>query len=676
MITNQMKLTFDLERIRQDFTLYSIAHEGKHDFKSPIPDMILQIGQALSVLYERSCCYALFRSDSPQNQNSELKHLLEQHNKGLRIQKIDPRDLYHNQLAQLLFNALPILGNQRSQYCNLCGKLYYPLTAHQRRSRGTLNSFSVLNFSITGQKCITMNLKTFSNASLFKANSGEPQYLFDSRSGALRRVLDSDKSTPGVRYIQKSLSPNTKNTLPFLAFDSSTHFRESKIGILHRFLKDVKTFLFPYLELTPLPIQESTHYIPEMHESLPAIRRLLAGIPIYLQDTVNSPESAQLKALLEYELDKYSELKISAGHPQPGSILFRIIHNPMYYINCNQPDPHYSEQSDYIIQHLTVEDFPLYGTQQGSSQKESPALKKVIQELAIKQDILCKTMSVFDWQQLKFTEPLTFAIAERSDSKSPCIYKRLTIDPDGQLHFDAWKQDSGIPDAFQDRIEAAFLTQNGKFDRSIEGLICFSSGPIHIIRSTDKITLPPMNELELILKKTVNEELLAVSPILETARRLYPSAEAKNQTNFAKAITSLEALGKLATRHQIKKAVNLRTNAGNMINCAYYTETGILIGNDIKQQEKMEQYFGAMLDIRWYQQDNAVYCFSGYRSKGLNSQFPHACRIREITAEDGSNCGALVEKLLPLLAIDFVRTSGWTVLPFPFKYLREWQPKL
>ena len=675
MITNQMDLSFDLERIRKDFVLYAIRHDGKHDFKSPIPDMILQIGQALSVLYENSCCYALFRSGSPQSQKATLKQLLEQQNSTLRVQQIDPETLYHNQLAQLLFNALPILGNQRAEYCNLSGKLYYPLSTCQHRSKGVLNSFSVLNFSITGKKCIRMDLKTFSNAKYFKSKTG-PQYLFDAKSGALRRALDSDKSTLEVRYVQKSLSPAGKNTIPFLSFDSIQNFRESKIGILHRFLHDAETFLAPYLQMTPLPIQEGTHYVPELHESLPAIRRLLANVPIYLEDTVQSAESAELKALLEYELEQYSQLKISSGQPQPGSVLFRIIHNPIYYIDRSQPDPHFSGPSDYIIQHLTVEDFQLANDYYAHKEKESPSLKKVIQELAIKQDILCQSMSVYDWKQLAFTEPLTFAIAEHSKNDSPCIYKRLTVDPDGRLHFDAWKQDAGIPDPSQEQIENAFLTSKGKFDCCVEGLIRFSSGPLYIIRSTDQITLPPMNALESVLRTTTDKRPLSVPPIAETARRLYASADSKNQANFAKAISELEKLGEEATRRKIKVAINLHTTAGKQINGTYYSETGILIGNGIKQQENMERYFGAMLDIRWYQQNNAVYCFSGYRSKGLNRQFPHACRVREIIADDGSDCSNFVERLLPLLAIDFVRTSGWTVLPFPFKYLREWSYKL
>ena len=30
-------------------------------------------------------------------------------------------------------------------------------------------------------------------------------------------------------------------------------------------------------------------------------------------------------------------------------------------------------------------------------------------------------------------------------------------------------------------------------------------------------------------------------------------------------------------------------------------------------------------------------------------------------------------ELLPLMAVDFVRNKQYTVLPFPFKYLREWK---
>lgn len=47
---------------------------------------------------------------------------------------------------------------------------------------------------------------------------------------------------------------------------------------------------------------------------------------------------------------------------------------------------------------------------------------------------------------------------------------------------------------------------------------------------------------------------------------------------------------------------------------------------------------------------------------------PHMVHLREIRALQGKN---LMDELLPLMDVDFVRYNNYTVLPFPLKYLRE-----
>lgn len=89
---------------------------------------------------------------------------------------------------------------------------------------------------------------------------------------------------------------------------------------------------------------------------------------------------------------------------------------------------------------------------------------------------------------------------------------------------------------------------------------------------------------------------------------------------------------------------------------------------------------GLPLKFRWlYRSEWMALCngLSGseateYSDKALNRSLPHACRVRKVCST-----GHILhfKRYLPLLEVDFVRASGWTVLPFPFKYLREWMAK-
>ncbi|OQA46518.1 MAG: hypothetical protein BWY47_01707 [Bacteroidetes bacterium ADurb.Bin302] len=52
----------------------------------------------------------------------------------------------------------------------------------------------------------------------------------------------------------------------------------------------------------------------------------------------------------------------------------------------------------------------------------------------------------------------------------------------------------------------------------------------------------------------------------------------------------------------------------------------------------------------------------------LQSSVHNACIVRKVIADGEIE----FEKFLQLLAVDFVRNNQHTVLPFPFKYLREY----
>ena len=55
----------------------------------------------------------------------------------------------------------------------------------------------------------------------------------------------------------------------------------------------------------------------------------------------------------------------------------------------------------------------------------------------------------------------------------------------------------------------------------------------------------------------------------------------------------------------------------------------------------------------------------------MQSKIPRAATIRTIYPDFSGGKDTEIVKLLPLLSATFVRNGQYTVLPFPFKYLRE-----
>lgn len=82
-----------------------------------------------------------------------------------------------------------------------------------------------------------------------------------------------------------------------------------------------------------------------------------------------------------------------------------------------------------------------------------------------------------------------------------------------------------------------------------------------------------------------------------------------------------------------------------------------------------ENLLSSVIDIKYFQNDGAAYYFVGTIGEGMKYLLHTAANIRKI--EPYGNAPLLFEALLPLMNVTFVRNGQLTIMPFPFKYLRE-----
>ncbi len=94
-------------------------------------------------------------------------------------------------------------------------------------------------------------------------------------------------------------------------------------------------------------------------------------------------------------------------------------------------------------------------------------------------------------------------------------------------------------------------------------------------------------------------------------------------------------------------------------------------GNDkVRRVEYLNTYFSACTNIKMFEDNEKNYYCVGIKKSNFPRTVPRAVNVREIEPFDGAP--NLFDKLLPLMSVEFVRNGQLTVLPFPFKYLREW----
>lgn len=92
--------------------------------------------------------------------------------------------------------------------------------------------------------------------------------------------------------------------------------------------------------------------------------------------------------------------------------------------------------------------------------------------------------------------------------------------------------------------------------------------------------------------------------------------------------------------------------------------------NKLRSKAKREELLSSCLDIKSFRIDGALYYFVGLIGEGMKYAIHNAANIRII--EPYGDVPEFFEKLLPLMNVSFVKNEQLTVIPFPFKYLREW----
>ena len=102
----------------------------------------------------------------------------------------------------------------------------------------------------------------------------------------------------------------------------------------------------------------------------------------------------------------------------------------------------------------------------------------------------------------------------------------------------------------------------------------------------------------------------------------------------------------------------------------------IWISPELKDSDFEEEYLlDNLLDIKYYEKEDydGRHSFNynvGTRKDSLNASIHNACAIRKVVAQTNK---IEFDELLPLMDVEFVRNDQLTVIPFPFKYLREYQ---
>lgn len=652
--TNQLNVNFEYESILNDFAIVKFSTtENYIKYGALILDEVnLQINAKSIVFEQGKSFYALFSAQEFKGIDFASKIRLLEDGDDLVFEVLDSKakllDIPQHLLAQLLINSIATPNHKRLNFNNLTGKLYLlnPNFFQISRKKDKEQIFKIvgLEFKIAQNFSLELNVRTFSSLLLSKkmdfskkALSKYPKYTFVHATNTLKRVLNSESYSVEELFILKQ-ERNSKSHIPFLSFKNYEQFENSKVGILQKTLSIISAKLCNYIEITfcEETIIESIRYQSTPTNSHKLNVALIDGI----DDEDSNEKIEELKSIAQNE---YPDISFSIRSKEiKNNFNIKLIHNQAHYKKYNTKDPY---QSKTTTQHITFEDFKT---------NSKASLKAVMNELQLKRDVSENQVKVVDWEKFNYTNNWIF-ISKSNTERDNDLFSFLTINPKGEMKFEEFE-----PNLFNQN-EYDELCGIFNSDSNIELLIKDDADNINAIKKTNNYTLPEFQYLS----KELSEEAEIIKLTKEQAVSYLDEVQQElKQTDIIDKIHNITDWNKST----LLKSFTNRNDKKRFVNHIQKT-TGEVLKTYFRDKTKYE-ILDSQLDIHLFNKENKQFYFVGTKGEGIQQNISRASVIREI--ETANNSNLIFQKLLPLMNVDFVRNGDLTVLPFPYKYLREW----
>ncbi|MEE8808266.1 MAG: hypothetical protein SOI44_07620 [Lactimicrobium sp.] len=661
MRSSKIHAVFQYDVINRDFSIFMVTTSEKYiSFGAGF----LDCGQSLkisSIAYDTGKTFYILTPAGTASK-SEIIAVLRSFDKAntLSIKSVLAEDLPGHILLQLLLNSLSNAAKECMQYVNLTGRLLcYRPEWIKRDKDGNIWGMAALELKIGKNLDLHMMAHSLSSILLRKQMDFQnqklqfhdyPQYRFAYHS-SLRRAMKNELNAK-ENFIIKPVKDKRAH-VPFLAFSDWNHYQTTKIGILYDVLCLAQKKLGNYVKISfvEFPITDT---IPVHKEDLKEyqniVRNCIQAKQIHFVDQVKSATSiAYLEGLKARIEEQFPGVHATVGQRichQKYNICY--IHDKPYYEQYQASDPHNSAaKKDVVAQHITVENF---------SHDTDAAIMTVLKELVIKNDLQTSAIMLADWQSYAYKNDWIFCLKQDDD------YYFMTIHSDGTFAFEKMSFDLF-------NYSANTRLMNCFKDKNVKGVIQDDQGNLNLIRDTLLFTLPEFQDIAEILKLEAEKKSIHGSDLLSACRQVLEESLSNTVESDLKELINTIDIDHEYDKKTLLSSISNRT-LKHRISDTLYHDTGILLHAYLRDQSAREMYFHGVTDINYAMLDDAhaYYCV-GDVGRGMKNLIQHASLIREIEAVSGSPL--FFDKLLPLMEVEFVRNGQLTVIPFPFKYLRE-----
>lgn len=705
ILTNKYNVDYNIEAIDRDFDIYVVEKKSAKLDDTNVLDIAIEQYKARAVQYSFGRkAFVLFEKNIVTE--NEYREAITKEYEDVTVRKMDIFDekeceafFYKKRLlAQLLMNSIRVPKYEIFSYNNLSGKLFYGEPNWRAIDKKTNNPYMLYFVEIRFDRGMYLNLsvKTFMTKQNYKKKRC---YLIDSKTGYFRKKLSTDVIEEDKLFIESSFE-SKKNTIKYFDFETFDSFKKCKLGILEQFTQDVEKYLGEYITLTPGIRDGDTSFkiSKKEHETLTVYdyTSILSERGINIVDECHDDLSEIIVGRLVKEFGKFYGITAKVNALEQEMYNIRIIHNEEYYKENELLDPHNEKDlNKYIIQHVTLEECNVLTKE--IEQKESPIVHKLVEELILKGDVRKGKISIYNWNKLSNSKEWTFITREKikdveigkegiinsAGNKVYNYYKYvcIKISQTGDFKFYVFDDMDICASDFEEKIRFAYDTyfdeQKLRHQKYVEGLVFSSIENIHVIIKTNEKTMPNIRNLWNGLKETNDKEVVPIEYILNILDEyLEMNTEDTEYIIELKKTLQEVKLTTTITKKNLRKFMKMKKGAAKRLNRSLHEHYGIWISPEIKNQDFEDHYLlENVLNIKYFEDNNtdgtgekSLNYYVGPTRNSLKSSIHNASIVRQVQAEEEIE----FKELLPLMAVDFVRIGMYSVLPFPFKYLREY----
>ena len=585
---------------------------------------------------------------------------------SLSIKSMTSRNIPEYLLTQLFFNALTSPVDEIISFNNLSGKLLCFRPAWLNKDKENfIWGMQCLEVKVGDDMCVKLVAHRMTALALKKQMKIEkrklqdyPQYEFSYNNNTLKRVSNENKNRR-ENFIIKPID-GERGSITFFDFTDYETFSCSKMGVLYDILNTLHDEFGKYVcvKFKQYSIDEVLEYkrLPlELYKDIVKKEVLNSGINIV--DAVHSETSEDYLLDVANGINKIiPEAKCSVGKRLSKKKLnVRYIHDKSFYSD-SKVDPHQENMEDYVVQHITVENF---------KHQSSAAVYNILKELVIKKDVATGKITLVDWSLYRYKADWLFGVVADD------TYYFMTIHPDGAFKIEALKRNLFTMTEYDKYMDYFGLNEENRNDyRGVIGLVKDAEGNINLIKDTNMYSMPDYTAMGDVLKNVASEGRFPGKDVATWLRAVMNTTDKiKVQAEMDIVIPHIDVNAEY-TKADVMGLFKGITTKKEVVRYVF-ENTGIMLYAYLRGEEERREYLSGNIDINYFDNDDTHAKYSvGEIGNGMKYTIERASVVREIQAVDGSKL--FFKKLLPLMGVEFVRYGMLTVVPFPFKYLREY----